>query len=218
MKGMIVLAAATLAAACGGMSSERDDRADAGDAAPPTGFPQVSENTCQGEACMPSYEAVPCREIPLVSGPRQANVVATLRRTDTVVVRTDLHLMRPGHVVMQRDVSVPDDWNSGSRPATALRFSKGDTLQLLKYIGEGFWLGSYEGRTMEVAEFWGGPDAPSSAEDSARSRDALGTWPVIETWLRISRGGQVIGWWQDTSGVRTLRPIGEYGERLGLGC
>ena len=104
------------------------------------------------------------------------------------------------------------------RPTAVRVIAPGDTLQLLRYIGEGFWQASYKSRTMEVAEFWGGPEPPASAQDSAQARDAFGVWPVMETWLRISRRGQVVGWWQDTASTRTLRPIGEYGEKWGFEC
>jgi hypothetical protein len=214
----LLIAIVAIAVACGGSADRDDTGADSRDAGGGAAWPRISEDACQGESCTSTYTAVPCRELPLVAGPRNPAIVAALTRLDTVEVRTDLHLEKPGVVVIRRDVSVPDDWNSGTKQAPPLRFATGDTLFLLRYIGEGFWRGWYKGRELEVAEFWGGPQPLRSAEDSARAADAMGTWPEIRTWLRISRGGQVVGWWQDTSQTRTLRPIGAYGEQLGFTC
>jgi hypothetical protein len=180
-------------------------------------IPAVMEGACEGEGCEAEYEAMACRPVKLVASPTNAAAVAVLREGDTVDVRMDLHLDKPGVVVLKRDIEVPDEWNTepGIAPPP-LRFKAGDTLLLLNYIGEGFWKGLHGGRIMEVEEFWGGPgQAERGDKDSAQAAVATGTAPVIRTWLRISRGDQVVGWWlADTT--RAIIPTS--GENRGLNC
>lgn len=182
--------------------------------------PVVTEDACEGEVCQSSYPAVACREVALLTAPRSGAARATiLERGDTIDVRTDLHLKKPGIVVLKREVEIPDEWNTGLREAPPpLRFAAGDTLLLLNYIGEGFWKGSHNGRVTEVLEFWGGPgQAEIGPNDDAQAAVAIGTRPEIDTWLRVSRGGEVIGWWlKDDSDA--MIPIGEYGEKWGYRC
>jgi len=172
----------------------------------------VTEDACEGESCQSSYVAVACREVKLVASPTNAASAGILKRGDTIDVRTDLHLIQPGIVILKRAVTLPDEWNTGmGQPPPPLRFAAGDTVLLLNYIGEGFWKASHKGRVTEVLEFWGGPgQAEIGPNDSTQAAVATGTAPEIETWLRVSRGGQVIGWWLDDDS-NAMVPIGESG-------
>lgn len=181
-------------------------------------LPTIFSNKCEGEGCQPSYQAVACRDMQLVASPTNKSVAVTLKRGDTVDVVTDLHLRKPGVVVLKRDLELTDDelMHSSSKPAW--RFSTGDTLLLLSYSGEGFWEVSYKGQRTQLQEFWAGPDQREwGPQDSAQARVAIGTVPVIDTWLRVSRSGSVIGWWLDDDS-EALAPIGGYAEKWGLGC
>ena len=213
---------ALLAVLACGAPAERDDSAAAESPLVRVNLaaPVVTEDACEGESCQSSYPAMACREVALLTAPRSGSAsAAILKRGDTIDVRTDLHLKKPGIVVLKRAVEMPDEWNTGLREAPPpLRFAAGDTLLLLNYIGEGFWKASHKGRVTEVQEFWGGPgQAEIGPDDVAQAAVAIGTAPEIDTWLRVSRGGQVIGWWlQDHSGA--LVPIGEFGEKWGNRC
>src|SRR5688500_9405455 len=94
--------------------------------------PLVTEDACQGESCVSSYPAVACRVVQLLTAPRSGTPgAAILKRGDTIDVRTDLHLRKPGIVVLKRAVEIPDEWNTGLREAPPpLRFAAGDTLLL----------------------------------------------------------------------------------------
>ena len=182
--------------------------------------PVVTEDACQGESCVSSYQAVACRVVQLLTAPRSgAASAAILKSGDTIDVRTDLHLKKPGIVVLKRAIEIPDEWNTGLREAPPpLRFAAGDTLLLLNYIGEGFWKASHKGRVTEVLEFWGGPgQAETGPDDDAQAAVAIGTAPEIDTWLRVSRSGEVIGWWL-TDDSDALIPIGEYAEKWSYRC
>jgi hypothetical protein len=204
--------------ACG-TQAERGDASGAASSGPDS-IPTITEAACEGEACQAEYRAVACTNVMLVVSPSNGAGAAILQPGDTVDVRSDLHLKTPGVVVMKVDHTVPDDWNmgSGSSEPPPLRFASGDTLLLLNYIGEGFWKASHKGRHMEVLEFWGGPgEAERGPLDSAQSAIATGSAPVIDTWLAIKRGGQVIGWVKrDTT--RSIAAVGEYGEQRGERC
>jgi hypothetical protein len=180
-------------------------------------LPRVMEGACEGEGCEPEYRAVACRPLKLAKSPTDSAGVAVLRQGDTVDVRMDLHLEKPGVVVLKQDLTVPDAWNTepGIEPPP-LRFKAGDTLLLINYIGEGFWKGMHDDRVMEVEEFWGGPgQAERSAKDSAQAAIATGTAPVINTWLRITRDDKELGWWlSDTT--RAILPVGA--ENRGQSC
>ncbi|MEX2152625.1 MAG: hypothetical protein WD825_04750 [Gemmatimonadaceae bacterium] len=181
-------------------------------------IPAITEGACEGEGCEALYPAVACRDVKLVASPTDAASAGALKPGDTVDVRTDLHLKTPGIVVLKRDHTVPDEWNTGETIPPPLQFAAGDTLLLLNYIGEGFWKGSHKGRHMEVLEFWGGPgQAETGSNDSAQAAIAIGTAPVIETWLRIARGGREVGWWMRDS-ASAFVPIGDYGEKWGYRC
>src|SRR6185503_19276422 len=121
--------------------------------------PAITEAACEGEECQAEFAAVACRTVMLVVSPAKFEGAIMLQRGDTVDVRSDLHLIKPGIVVLKRDHEQPDEWNTGMGTAEPppLKFAAGDTLRLLNYIGEGFWKGQYKGREMEVLEFWGGP-------------------------------------------------------------
>jgi hypothetical protein len=150
--------------------------------------------------------------VALVASPTNPAGALLLQPGDSVNVRSDLHLKKPGVVVLKRDHTQPDEWNAGSgaREPPALSFSAGDTLLLLSYIGEGFWKASYKGRQMEVLEFWGPGDGGQSAI-------ATGTAPVIDTWWAVSRAGRVVGWWKKDS-TNAIVPTGEHGRKRGVAC
>lgn len=169
---------------------------------------------CEGEECQAEFPAVACRTVMLVVSPAKFAGAIMLQRGDTVDVRSDLHLIQPGIVVLKRDHEQPDEWNTGMGTLGAtqpppLRFAAGDTLRLLNYIGEGVWKGQYKGLVMEVLEFWGGPgQAELGPSDAAQAAIAIGAAPVIDAWLRISRGGREVGWWKKDT-TNAIVPIGE---------
>ena len=145
-------------------------------------------------------------------------MVLALKRGDSVDVQTDLHLKKPGLVVLKRDLTLTEDetLRSAGRPTWA--FATGDTLLLLSYVGEGFWDVMYKGQRTQLQEFWAGPNQTEyGPQDSAQARVAVGTPPEIETWLRLSRGGVVIGWWRDDDS-NAVTPIGAYAEKWELSC
>src|SRR6185503_3453710 len=108
--------------------------------------PAITEAACEGEECQAEFPAVACRTVMLVVSPAKFEGAIMLQRGDTVDVRSDLHLIKPGFVVLKRDHSQPDEWNAGlgtmgAKEPPPLSFAAGDTLRLLNYIGEGFWKG-----------------------------------------------------------------------------
>ena len=214
--GLREVAFLLFAVACG--TRDTDAGGAASDSVVVTGSGHVFANKCEGEGCQPSYQAVACRDVPLVASPTKRATVGTLKRGDTADVATDLHLKKPGIVVLQRDLELTDDelLHSSSKPTW--KFAAGDTVFLLSYVGEGFWDVSYKGRETQLQEFWAGPNRSEwGPEDSAQSRVAIGTLPVIDTWLRVARGGRVIGWLlQDTTNA--IAPIGGYAEKWALSC
>jgi hypothetical protein len=176
----------------------------------------IAKDSCEGESCWASYPAVACVDVNLVASPTGRGDAGSLKRGDTVAVRTDMYFKEPGRVILKRAHSVTDESVVGGK--ARLRFAAGDTILLTTYIGNEMWKGTYKGKPIRLVEFWGGPGAREMGpNDRAQAALAEGTVPVIEKWLRLSKGGRVIGW-SLSDDWKSIIPIGEYGQKWGFEC
>ncbi|HEY2853415.1 MAG TPA: hypothetical protein VGJ18_11245 [Gemmatimonadaceae bacterium] len=177
-------------------------------------FPMILDSTCEGEDCETTFAALACDDVVLQAAPSTtAAIVARIKRGDTLNVRrTDLHVLRPGIVVLKRnyvlDSSTDEEGSRSPRPDT-LHFAAGDTVYLVQYLGLGSWEWWHRGRTSSGGEFWAGP-VNAHRGGVARSKDstiAVGrSHPVSQAWWLIQRRTGQVGWWAADS-ARAVRSI-----------
>jgi hypothetical protein len=186
-------------------------------------FPIVLVNACEGEDCETQFTALACDDAVLRSASSvRAPRVARITRGDTVEVRrTDLHIIRPGIVVLKRayvlDSEASDDPDQSRIPRTdTLRFAAGDTLYLLRYLELGSWLW-WHGRPSSGSEFWAGPAGEGYGGATHRSDSSLAiarSQPEVDVWWLIERQGATSAWWlRDSRGsIRSLPAMQHWGE------
>lgn len=170
-------------------------------------LPIVFAESCEGEGCETSFRAVACATLDLRSAADSAApVVARLARGDSVhVSRTDLHVARPGIVVVkQRIVRASErdmDSNEPMPRQDTLRFAPGDTVYLLQYEQLGWWLYWWKGKTTDGEGFWGIPadDEALGVVSDDTSLAVARSQPVIERWWLLDDGKHPIGWWRADS-------------------
>lgn len=204
----------TVLAACTGETQQT--RAGAQDST----IPRYLTATCEGEGCIPDDSAMACRRVQLRAAPRtNAAVVGELRAGDTVASRSDLHLVAPGIVILRRDIPRPDFvYDEGGVPLESLppSFTRGDTLLLLYYQGEGYWRAWHRQRTFTVTEFWAGPAYATlgGATESADSSTAVAySHPKIDAWFELTHRDGRHGWWLEDSvhSVLSLSSMSKWG-------
>ena len=188
-------------------------------------FPAIHEESCEGESCMARFPVRACRDVALLAQPLDgADVRLALRAGDSADVRTDVHLRRPGIVILRRDfvlsddVEVTDPRYSEPREDT-IRFAAGDTLYLLQYGELGSWVAWFRGTRLYLMEFWGGEvQAERGPRDSAQAEVAVGVRaPDIAYWWRVTLPDGRMGWWRNDESS-ALIPAGEYGAKWGWEC
>ena len=189
-------------------------------------FPIVLANACEGEDCETKFTALACGDAVLRSAPsKTAPIVARIARGDTVEVRrTDLHVMRPGIVILKRayvlDADASDDPDQSRIPrADTLRFAAGDTLYLLRYLELGSWLW-WHGRQSSGSEFWSGPPGEGYGGATHKRESSLAvarSQPKIDAWWSIERQGGVTGWWlrDSLASIRSIPAMKHWGEQCG---
>ena len=179
-------------------------------------FPIILASSCEGEDCETSFRGLACGDALLRASPSlNAPAVARILRGDTVNVRrTDLHVRRPGIVVLKRDHVVDSDVPSdgvGERipRRDTLRFAAGDTVYLLQYASLGSWKWWHRGHTSFGDEFWAGPATGGlggKTESGDSSIAVARSQPIIEGWWLIVRRNGDVGWWHRDS-LETVRSI-----------
>ena len=169
--------------------------------------PLIREGSCEGEDCLVAFSALACADAVLRSAPADdAPPVARIAQGDTVdVTRTDIHVLRPGLVIVRDTFTMTEAYT----PEDTLRFAPGDTLHLLQYIQLGAWSWWRNGREEGGEEFWAPPpDARAgglvAAGDSARG--VARSHPEVAWWWQVALAGGGTGWWKADS-ARTLFPI-----------
>lgn len=185
----------------------------------PTGhlqLPFVSASACEGEDCETSFTGFACAARNLrAAAASSAPVVARIARGDTFSVRrTDVHVVRPGVVVVKRAFAIESDADVESDRLSprkdTLRFAAGDTVYLLHYGGLGWWYFFHRGKESDAGGFWGTPEALRKGAmgivDGDSSSAVLRSHPVRETWWLAYRGALPLGWWLVDS-TRTLRSV-----------
>lgn len=170
--------------------------------APPM-MPMIFPRTCEGEDCQAEFSALACAAVELRSDAADtAPIVARVAKGDTVNVRTqDLHVLKPGRVVVRRDFTL--DWadaGEGRYPATdTRRFAAGDTVYLLHYNALGSWTWWYRGEVQSGNEFWAGPrdESLGGVTGSRDSSIAVAlSHPRRESWWRVEPQSGAGGWWR----------------------
>jgi hypothetical protein len=189
-------------------------------------FPIVLANACEGEDCETRFTALACGNAVLRAAPSKTSpIVARVAKGDTVEVRrTDLHVMRPGIVILKRayvlDTDASDDPDRPRIPrADTLHFAAGDTLYLLRYLELGSWLW-WRGRTSSGSEFWSGPPGEGYGGATHNDDSSLAvarSQPKIDAWWSIEQRGGVTGWWLSDSraSIRSLPAMRHWGEQCG---
>ena len=200
-------------APCQGMSQGVRRREAATVRAP--AFPIVIDSACEGEDCEAAFAALACGGASLHAAPfAGAAIVARIRRGESLDVRrTDLHILRPGIVVLKRDYVLASDADGETAAriprSDTLRFTAGDTVYLLRYLEVGAWEWWYHGRRSTGMEFWAGPaDAElGGVTQSGDSTIAVGrSHPKVQPWWLVHRHRGEVGWWGADS-TRAIRSI-----------
>ena len=185
-------------------------------------LPIVFAASCQGEDCESAFTGLACAAVELRSAPdTTAPVVARIAKGDSVDVRrTDLHVLRPGVVVVKQSFVLKSDENGeDNRPMPrkdTLHLSAGDTVYLLRYEMLGSWVFRWKDKTTDGGEFWGGPFGGEAMGGALRdtSRGVARSQPVTEDWWLLHDGSQPMGWWRtDSAGsLRSKRNMDYWGE------
>jgi hypothetical protein len=173
-------------------------------------FPTVFHDACQGEDCETRFLGLTCAPATLRAQPNESSpVIEQLPKGDTVdVIQTDLHVLAPGLVTMQRDFALNwyDDPDGGRFPRKdTLSFATSDTLYLLRYLALGEWLWWRNNRLESGSQFWAASDGFGATLSDSSIAVAL-SQPEIQTWLRVIRPNGPRGWWQVDS-MRSIRSI-----------
>ena len=171
---------------------------------------------CEGEGCETRFPAVACATAVLRQRPRlDAPAIARVRPDDTLHVdRVDLHVVRPGIVLVKKPLVLDTDRDMDSNEPRArrdtLRFAAGDTVYLISYEQLGWWSYVWRGRERSSEGFWG---TPPNADDGAlgvvsddSSFAIARSQPEREYWWLVRRGDHPIGWWHRDS-THALRSI-----------
>jgi len=177
-------------------------------------LPIVFAASCEGEDCQTSFKGLACEPVELRSAADSAApVVARIARGDSIhVTRTDLHVVRPGIVVVKQSIvraSEPDMDDDRPRPRKdTLRIAARDTLLLLQYEQLGWWLYWWNGKARDGGQFWGVPDDEDAlgAVTHDTSRAVARSQPVIESWWLLDDGRRPLGWWR-TDSLASLRSV-----------
>lgn len=179
-------------------------------------LPAVFANACEGEDCESSFTGFACAGVNLRAAPASsAPVVARIARGDTFSVkRSDIHVARPGIVVVKRAFAIESDADMDGGRAHArkdtLRFAAGDSVYLLRYGELGWWHLLHRGKESGAGGFWGTPETLANGAlgmvSGDSSRAVLRSQRVREDWWLVYRGEQPLGWWQRDA-ARTLRSV-----------
>ncbi|NUO64828.1 MAG: hypothetical protein HOQ11_02415 [Gemmatimonadaceae bacterium] len=199
--------------------------ADTGVRVGPDGRPRfliVFAASCDGEDCQTSFKGLACAPVELrASVDSAAPVVARVALGDSIhVTRIDLHVVRPGIVVVKRPIIRPyeasvDDDHPMPR-ADTLRIATGDTVLLLRYAQLGWWVYWWKGKTRDGGQFWGVANDEEALGSSpttrrrpwpARSRESAGGCST--TGSACWAGGRV----DDGESLRSLYSIEHWEER-----
>lgn len=169
-------------------------------------FPLVIRNACEGEDCQTEYAAVACEEVELrAMASDSARIVGHVARGDTVsVTSSDLHVARPGVVVLKRDFVLTDDDQDGlTARRDTLHFARGDTVFVIRYYELGLWQWWHRGRVSNGSQFWVGPPGRgpglvTSSRDTLKATAIAYSRPEREQWVRVTprAGGGEPGWWR----------------------
>jgi hypothetical protein len=168
----------------------------------PLVMPMVFPRMCEGESCDVEFPALACAAVELRSAAADtAPIVARIATGDTVNVRTiDLHVVKPGLVILRRDFALDwaDDGEQRYPAKDTLRFNAGDTVYLLHYESLGSWTWWHRGHLQSGNEFWAGPaheklGGVTQSDDSsvavARSHPRRASWWRVELPSGAPGGG-----------------------------
>lgn len=177
-------------------------------------FPMVFAASCEGEDCETSFKGLACAPVELrAAADTAAPVVARVARGDSVhVTRTDLHLVRPGIVVVKKPIVRASETGMDDDRATpradTLRIAAGDTVWLLQYEQLGWWRYWWKGRTTDGGQFWGVADDEEALGEVTHdtSRAVARAQPATESWWLLDDGKHPIGWWRADS-TASLRSV-----------
>jgi hypothetical protein len=192
------------------------------DAAFPVRYPVVEQTSCIGESCDTAFPAVACRSVQLRTAPADtASLGPVIALNDTVdVTQTDLHLEAPGVVQFLAAYVHNRDSNGDGAPTPAkdtVRFSAGDTLYLVRYIGQGWWDAVLRNKQYRISDgYWYSSDLPGQLGTfSLDSSVAIArSYPRVATWWHVSiRDGRQGFWKFDQERWREgLKPHRKYWE------
>lgn len=148
--------------------------------------PYVVRGACPFECCQygrwVTRETIPVYSRERANGPP----LFRLRPGDTVnAVTGNVHMVRVGRAAVDR--RLPTNWVEDD---TLPRPSRGDTVYVLSYQGEGYWLYWYRGRTGSGPAFW----EPESSHDSLPPPARLMLEPLSEWWVQVRAARGQEGW------------------------
>jgi hypothetical protein len=165
-------------------------------------LPLTFANACQGEDCITRFPGTVCAATKLLAAAvDSAPVITTLVAGDSVeVLRRDLRVPSVGVVVLRKDFVLDYDIDMETdakmaRPDT-VRFARGDTVYVLRYVALGAWLWAYRGVVHSSSQFWAAAPGQSLGVVSARSSVAAASSnPVVEDWWYAKPRAGTAGWW-----------------------
>lgn len=167
-------------------------------------FPITLHNICEGESCEPTFDGLVCLPIELHATEDDASpIVNRVAAGDTMqVTDVNFHMKTLGLVAVRRPLVLLFKRSSGSDTTRvdSMRYSRGDTLYLIRYYELGAWQWWYRGRTQSGGEFWVGPTTGGSGgvagphADTARAAAVALSHPKSDVWHRIVPRSGRPGW------------------------